>query len=126
MPNYPGSSAAKLLRVNIQKFAWQNETVAAATASLAFQLERIRSGTGDYHFGVSAALSFSGTPGAFEVVIQTADVDVETSYVTISTITAVNSNNAARVELTTLWAKYIRAKVNSLTNVVNTTVLFTR
>ena len=124
MPNYPGSNKAKLLHDNNQRFAWQGESVAAATASQAFQLERIRATF--YPFGVSAALSFSGTPGAFEVVIQTADVDTEESYVTISTITAVNSNNAARAELTTLWAKYIRAKVNSLTNVVNTTVLFTR
>lgn len=125
MPNYPGKGNAALLRENQQVMLWQNERIGAGAASLAFLIER-RIGP-HYPWGVSLELRFSGDPGTFQVDIQTSDTDQDEFYVTKDFINAgLNSSNIARYELTSFWAKYIRAKIVTLTNDVNITVQLTR
>ena len=124
MPNYPGTGLAALINPNKQAFLWNAESVPTGTASIAFQLERQKSAF--YPFGVSYELRFSGAPGTFQVDIQHADTDTDAAYVTMNSISAVNTNNAARVELPSCYTKYVRAKVVTLTNAVTTTMQVTR
>jgi hypothetical protein len=137
MPGYPGSGQAALIRENRQVFLFQNETIPAGTvnsASIAVQLERIRSLA--YPWGVSFEIYFTDStgvtpanPGNFEVDVQTADVDENTHYCTISALTSVSSLNSyfvGRIELPQFWAKYVRVYLKTLTNAVNITALVTR
>src|SRR5260221_265046 len=114
MPKYPGPNQAALLNANTQKFLWNTETAVQGQASIAFQLERQKSAA--YPFGVSYELLFSGTPGAFQLEIQHADSDVEENYVMMVTQSSVNTNNAARIELPSMYAKFVRGRLVSLTN----------
>jgi hypothetical protein len=123
---YPGNGQAKLLRCGEQAYLFYQNNVAANSASVAVQLERIKAGT-FYPFGASFEIAFSGAPGTFEVDIQTADQDIDGNYVSINLVTSgLNSNNVGRVELPLFWARYVRAKVISLTNPVTVSVLVTR
>lgn len=129
MSKYPGPSLATLLRTNQQVYLvggpGQGENVAVGYSSIAYELERIKSSY--YPFGASAEIWFSGTPGAFEVDLQTADLDIDSHYVTISQLTGgLNSSNVGRIELAAFWAKYIRAHVTALANPVLLSVLLTR
>jgi hypothetical protein len=133
MPGYGGTGQATLLRENQQKFLFQQEPVAAGRASVAVQLERISRSF--YPWGVSFQASFtdvngnSANPGAFEIDIQTSDVDQDSQYCTINSwtnTTSLNANFAGRMELTTLYAKFVRAYIKTLTNGVYTTLLVTR
>lgn len=125
MPGYPGSSQAQLLYENRQAFLFQNEIVAAGTASVAYQLHRERGNF--YPWGISLELSFGSDPGTFEVDIETADVDTDAHYVTLNTMTSgLNSFYVGRLELPSFWARYVRAQVVTLTNSVAITVLLTR
>lgn len=125
MPAYTGPALAKLILENRQVFLFQNETVAAGTSSIAYQLRRERGSS--YPWGISLELAFGGDPGVFEVDIQTADTDKDSNFVTINTITAgLNASFVGRLELPSFWAKYARANVVTLTNAVTVTVLLTR
>jgi len=127
MPGYPGGGQARLLRTNQQIFLFNNETVAAARASIAVQLDRISHSS--YPFGASFQVKFSGDPGAFEVDIQTSDTDNDADYCTINLLNSssqLNSNFVGRVELPNFWAKFVRGYVRTLTNAVTTTLLVTR
>jgi hypothetical protein len=132
---YPGPGQASLLRSNAQQFLFNGTTVVAgatastsganASASIAVQLERINRSF--YPFGVSFEIGFSGAPGAFEVDVQTADRDQDSSYETINSLTGgLNASNVGRVELPSFWAKYVRLYVKTLTNAVTITALVTR
>ena len=125
MPGYPGTGQAQLIYENRQVFLFQNETVAAGTASIAFQLHRVRGSS--YPFGMSLEIGFSADPGTFEVDIQTSDTDDNPHFVTINTVNSgLNSFFVGRVELPSFWAKYVRARVVTLTNAVAITVKLTR
>jgi hypothetical protein len=125
MPGYPGADQAQLLYENRQAFLFQNETVAAGTASIAYQLRRERGAF--YPWGMSLELSFSANPGTFEIDIETADTDDNAHYVTINTLTGgLNTFYVGRLELPSFWAKYVRAQVVSITNTVAVTILLTR
>ena len=125
MPAYTGPAQAGLIRDNQQKFLWNNETVAAGTASIAFQIERVNRSF--YPWGISLEIFFSGNPGAFEVDLQDADIDEDSHYVTVDAITVgLNSSYVTRIELPSFYAKYVRVKLVTLTNAVNISVLLTR
>ena len=125
MPNYTGSSQACLIRDNQQKWLWNNETVAAGTASIAFQIERVNRSF--YPWGISLEIFFSGAPGTFEVDLQDADIDMDSHYVTVDAIsTGMNASYVTRIELPSFYAKYVRVKLVTLTNPVNMSVLLTR
>jgi hypothetical protein len=132
---YPGPGLANLLKSNEQQYLFTaatvppNQVAAAngsnASASIAVQLERIKSAF--YPFGVSFEIGFSASPGVFEVDVQTADQDKDSSFVTISSLTGgLNASNVGRVELPTFWAKYVRVYVKTLPNPVTITALVTR
>ena len=125
MPAYTGPAQAQLLLDNRQAFLFQNETIAAGTASIAYQLRRERGAS--YPWGMSLEVFFSGDPGAFEVDIETSDVDEDAHFVTINTMTGgLNTSYAGHLELPSFWAKYVRAQVVTLTNSVAVTILLTR
>jgi hypothetical protein len=125
MPGYAGTSRAQLLYENRQVFLFQNETVAAGVASIAYQLRRERGAF--YPWGMSLEFAFSADPGTFEVDVETADTDEDTHYVTINTLTdGLNSSYVGRIELPSFWAKFVRVQVVTLTNAVAITVLLTR
>jgi hypothetical protein len=132
MPGFGGTGKAKLLRDNQQVALFQRETNVTGRASIAVQLERIN--RSHYPWGVSFQIAFTDVngnpsdPGTFEVDIQTSDIDQDIQYCTINTFSGImNANFVGRVELTTLYAKFVRAFVKTLTNVaVYVTVLATR
>lgn len=124
MPGYPGGGQAGLLRTNQQKFLFNNETVAAGSASIAVQLDRIAHSS--YPWGASFQLKFAGSPGVFEFDIQVADTDTDADYITVAQLTSVSTTFVTRYDLTNLWPKFVRGFVNTLGNAVNTTLLVTR
>ena len=131
MPGYGGQGRATLIRENQQVWLFQQEINVTGRASIAVQLERIPRAS--YPWGVSLQIYFTDAngnpadPGAFEVDVQTSDIDKDAQYVTEGTgVSAVNANFVARVELTAFWAKYLRVYVKTLTNAVYTSVLVTR
>jgi len=125
MPVYPGPNQADLLHENKQEYLFQNETIAPGQASIAHQLARTPGKS--YPFGASFQIIFSGNPGTFRLDVQTADLDQDSSFVTVSSLTAgLNGAYQGRIELPTFWAKYVRVLLVTLTNPVNTSVLVSR
>ncbi len=138
---YPGSGQAVLLRANENQWLFQQQIVSAgasgvaganASASIAVLLERIKSST-FYPFGVSVQIYFTdvnqvaANPGAFEVDVQTSDIDVDAQYSTISALTGgLNAAFSGRVELPTFWAKFLRVYAKTITNAVYLNVLVNR
>lgn len=121
---YPGTAKAQLLHINQQAILLQRTRITAGQASIAVQLERVKSSF--YPWGGAAQVEFSGAPGTFEIDIEASEDDREVSYVSIVTIVAVNSNNVGRCAFGYTWPKFVRAKVVTLTNDVQTTLLVTR
>jgi hypothetical protein len=95
-------------------------------ASVAYQMERQKSAF--YPWGFAVEIWFSAAPGTLEVDIQGAEVDQDTHYNTIgSAITAVNANNVGRFDSgVTVWPKFVRLFVKTLTNDVSMTAVLTR
>jgi hypothetical protein len=128
MAQYSGPGTATLIRQGEQKYLFLNDTVFVGESSLAYMIER-NPGI-FYPWGMSFDMAFSGAPGTFEIDIQTADIDQDSHYVTLNSLTtgSLNTSNVGRVELPNFWAKYVRVKVVSFANyaTVNLTVLLTR
>ena len=121
---YAGPGLATLLRVNQQKFLFQNQAIVAGQQSIAVQLDRMPGPS--YPWGVAMQVQFSGAPGTFEIDLQGSETDETGSYISLVTITAVNSSNFGRCDMTVPFPKYANALVKTLTNVVNTTLIVTR
>lgn len=72
---------------------------------------------------VTFEFRFSGAPGAFNIQIQEADTDADGNYITPAaaayTITAVNANNVARVDLSPTGGKFMRVLLSTRTNAVS-------
>lgn len=124
MPPYPGNDLAKLIYENQQAFFFQNEAAPANSLSQAFQLRRERGAS--YPWGFSVEAAFSGAPGAFELDVMGADTDNANYFVSLATITAVNTNNVGRVDVQNFWPKYVALFVKTLTNSVSLTAQLTR
>jgi hypothetical protein len=132
MPSYAGAGQATLLRENKQMFLFQQELIVAGRSSIAVQLERINRSF--YPWGVSVQIYFTDVngnpvaPGAFELDVQTSDIDQDSQYCLANayTGTVMNGAFAGRVELLSFWAKYLRVRVTALTNAVYVSVLVTR
>jgi len=138
---YPGPGQAVLLRANENQWLFQQQLVPAgksgvaganASASIAVMLERIKAST-FYPFGVSVQIYFTDVnqaaadPGAFEIDVQTSDLDIDAQYSNISALTGgLNAAFSGRVELPSFWAKFLRVYVKTLTNAVYLNVLVTR
>jgi hypothetical protein len=141
---YPGNGQAGLLRPNGQQWLFQKQMVPAGlvsggagaygnnpSASIAVQLERIRGDS--YPFGASFHIEFTdvngnpSNPGVFEIDIQDSDIDIDTQYCQLSSLTGgLNAYYVGRIELPTFWGKFVRAYVKTLTNAVYLSVLATR
>lgn len=115
-----------VLNRNHQYFLWSGQAKAQTVlfASVAVKLYRIPGAF--YPDGYSIEVSFSGAPGAFELDIQHADTDTDGAYVTIASISSVNSGNYGRYELPNISARFVRVYMATLTNSVNTTVQISR
>jgi hypothetical protein len=123
---YPGPGKAALLRPGQYAYLIQNQLWTATQSSIAVQLERTKSGF-YYPTGFSLEVSFSATPGTFEVDVQTSDTDQEGFFVTNTKLTTgLNSNNVGRIEMVSYWALFTRVSIPTLTNAVNVTVKITR
>lgn len=122
--NYPGQGQAKLINANHQYYLWANHAVPAITASVAVQLERQKSAS--YPFGAAFEVAFSADPGVFELQIQGAEDDIDSHYVSIGTITAVNASFVGRLDLVEKYVKFVRGYVASITNSVAVTLKVTR
>ena len=133
MSGYGGTGSATLLRENQQRFLFQQEINVTGRASIAVQLERIPRAS--YPWGASFEIYFTdasgnpANPGAYEVDIQTADIDQDSHYCTVSILNGagqLNGSFVGRIEMSSFWAKYVRAYIKTLTNVVYVSVLVTR
>lgn len=124
MPGYGGTGRAKLLYEGQQAYFFNQETVAAGTASRAFQLRRERGQS--YPLGFAVQVAFGGAPGVFALDIQASETDNVNDYVTIGTISAVNANNVGRLDNVTTFAKFVRAVNTTFPNAVSITALLTR
>jgi hypothetical protein len=123
---YPGSGKAALLRPGQYLYLLQNTSIIAPQASIAFQIERTKSGF-FYPIGFSLEISFSANPGVFEVDLQTSDTDQDGFFCKNTIINGgLNSNNVGRIEMTNYWALFGRVYVATLTNPVLVTVKATR
>lgn len=130
MPAYPGDNQATLLRDNQQAFLWQAEVITAGGAnsvslSRAFQLERVNRSF--YPWGCSFEVVFASAPGTFEIDIMGANNDKSGNYIQLGTITAVNTSNVGRWDMSSnMWPKYVAAYMKTLTNAVQVTLQVTR
>jgi|SRR5208282_6572057 len=128
MPGYPGAGQSLVIGQGLQVYLFQNESVIVGESSVGCLLSRIPGIF--YPWGMSFDIAFSGDPGTFEIDVQTADIDQDSHYVTISSITtgALNAGNVGRIELPSFWARFTRVKVVSFANyaTVTLTVLLTR
>src|SRR5580765_856845 len=81
---YPGSGKAGLLRANEQQYLFQQQLIVSGQASIAVQLERIKSA--HYPFACSVQAWFTDVngaaadPGTFEVDAQASDLDIAAQY----------------------------------------------
>ena len=115
MPGYQGTGKATLLRENMQVFLWHAELVAVGELSIAFELARINRSF--YPWGLSAEATFSAAPGAFEIDIVGANNDTATNFISLGTISTVNSANVGRWDMgVNLWPKYIAGFMKTFTN----------
>ena len=127
---YPGSGQAALLRANEQQYLFRQQLIATGQASIAVQLERIKSAF--YPFGASLQIWFTDVngaaadPGTFEVDAQTSDLDIDAMFANTTGLTALNTSFAGRIELPLLYAKYLRVLAETVTNAVYSNVLVTR
>jgi len=122
MPKYGGTGSAKMLNTNAQATLISNERPGPGSpsyASIAVYLERQKSAS--YPWGFAVEVAFQAAPGSFEVDIQGAETDQDTNYVTMGSITAVNSNNVGRFEGVNVYPRFVRLFVKSLANDVNVT-----
>src|SRR4029077_8034216 len=90
---YPGAGQASLLRANSQQWLFRQQLQpTGGVASIALQLERIKMSY-YYPFAVSLQIFFTDVnsvaadPGAFDIEVQTSDIDAPTQYVNESGLT---------------------------------------
>ncbi len=127
---YPGPGFAALLRANEQQYLFQQQLVVSGQASIAVQLERIKSAF--YPNGASLQIWFTNAssvasdPGTFEIDAQVADVDTDAQYANTTGLTALNASFAGRIELPLIYAKFLRVLAKTITNSVYSNVLVTR
>jgi hypothetical protein len=129
MPGYAGSGQATLLFQNQQVALLQQATGIVGRPSIAVQLERNRSLAPT---GVSLQVYFTdanghpASPGAFEIDVQTSDLDEDIQYVTAEAFTGpLNAGFAGNVDLSGFYARYVRVFVRTLASAVFTNVYIT-
>lgn len=133
MPGYSGNGQAQTIGPDRQVFLWDNDTVTAGqttgSMSLAYGIGPLDNAF--YPWGLSLEAWFSGAPGAFEIDILGANVDIgypnPGHYVQIGTITSVNSSNVGRFDMpSNTWPRFVCAYLKTLTNAVQVTLQLTK
>lgn len=128
-----GDGVAELLRPGETQYLLQQQQITPGQATIGIQVDRIRSGF-FYPFGVSIQIWFTdvngnaAAPGAFEIDLQTSDVDKDGLYCTGTGVTSVvgSTGQSCRIESTINWFRFMRCLVKTLTNPVYVTILVTR
>lgn len=120
MTAYGGSDLASLLYENRQALVWNNEIVAAGSTSIAVQLRRERGAY--YPNGISVEITFSASPGVFEVDVMTSDTDKLANFVQLAAISTVNAAFVGRVELPNIYAKYVALFMKTSPNAATVSV----
>jgi len=132
MPNYPNAAGTSTLPAfppsslgpGDSGLAFNAEQPAVPQASVEFALANKDS---NYPQSLSVELQFSGAPGAFSASLQTADTDGDIFYQTEgAAISTVSANNTARVEFSSVKAKFARLLLSTRTNAVNLTARISR
>lgn len=137
MPAYPGPANGTAPAVNtagvfppfsispgdVSNNLFNAEQPAPGTASDRVALHGVYE---DFPGTLSVEGFFSGAPGAFEIDLQTADVDADAFYTQEGNgITAVSAGNGFHAEFN-VSARFARVFLKSRTNAVNLTVYVTR
>lgn len=122
-----GMLAAGATQLPVQESNVAGEQPAPPQASIAVTLQPSETNASPM---VTVEGRFSGAPGAFNVQIQEADTDADAFYITPAnaayTVTAVNSQNVFRVDLSPTGGKFMRVLLSSRTNAVTFTCKLTR
>jgi hypothetical protein len=128
---YPGPGQASLLKGNQQQWLFQLQRVTSDQASIAVELERLKSAF--YPWGVSFHVYFTDAngnpsdPGVFKLDVETSDIDADPQYCVLSSLTGgLNASFVGRVEVPSFWARFTRVELTTVTNPVYTSVLVTR
>lgn len=118
-----------LIRQSQQAALFQQQADLVGKASAAFQLERNRD---LMPTGVTFQIYFTDVdgnpadPGAFEILIQTSDIDLDEQYCLAEAVTGnLNANYVGHVVLGPVYSVFIRIFIASLANPVYTTIYMT-
>jgi len=130
MPAYNTISPPYAIWPGDSQTVWNAESPTAGTAS-----QQVALGERDSRDGspFSADIQFGGNPGTFEVDVQVANVDQDSSYYTLDqgttndgAIAQVNAGFSAHLDAPFVTAKFARLKLVSLQNAVTITGSFSR
>lgn len=126
MPAYQTTGSITALYQGDSFFFWNNETPAVGSSSLQAALGMDGGSQGT---AASVEISFAANPGVFEVDVQTSDTDIDSDYVSKTSINQANLNAAfvGRIEISNpLVAKFWRLKNVAMANAVEVTAKGTR
>lgn len=117
MPAY-GSVSPPLMSAGYGSAVWNNENVTAGSCSQAVCMHR----NPNLPNCISVQLKFATDPGAFSIGLEVADTDQDAYYVSKATLTTgLNPSFVGRIEATNIVAKFLRLRLNTLTNAVKIT-----
>lgn len=124
---WTADNQAKLLAENSQGLLFNAESVAANAKSVAFQMARtpMRS----YPWGFAIEVASVQSLGTFEIDVQGAEVDLDTHYTLIGTAISTATGSGpyiARFDSVSLYPKFVRIFVKTLTGSVTMTAIITR
>ena len=120
MPVYQ-NAVCDNLQIGEVGILFDNERIAATTASKAFSLQRDK-----VPYGAAFQITFSADPGSFEVEIQGSETNDTKSFVKLASVTAANSTFVARYDMVAFFAKYVRIYIKTLANGVYISAIVTR
>jgi hypothetical protein len=126
MPAYQTSGSITALYPGDSSTVINAEQPVSGTASKQVALSQNQGGGAAQALSVS--VNFSGAPGAFEIDLETADIDQDIYYVpNPATLTTVDANNTARGEYPNIVALFARLRTKTQNaNAVNCTAQITR
>jgi hypothetical protein len=130
MPAYNATTPKPIAAIypGDQQAVWSAEQPTSGTRSVEVALGHV---SGGFEPGLCLDVLFAGNPGAFSISLATADIDVDTAYVTtqtaITTATGSGSSYYARAEYPNIRAAFARVLVTTQNaNGVNMTATIKR
>jgi len=110
MPVYE-NSISDHLQIGEVGILFENERRGSGVASKSFSLQRDKP-----PFGAAFQIEFSGDPSTIKINIQGSETNSSGSFVTLASITAVNSTFVGRYDMVDYFPKYVRINIETLTN----------